>query len=819
MQVNCGDIRFLDSNDTNLSYWIESGCNTSNTLIWVKVPSIPANSQIVIRMTYKGANAGMTTGSSLSNTIPVLALSNNKLWLAANRGIDVDSSNNVTAWADQSGNGNNATQFVGQTYPVYSNNVNNKPSVNFTNDALRVPYSPSLGFSNNTASIFTVMRSPQVQDRNYAYVFTNKETEGISLQNDDNSGNAWLSYNGTNGDNFRNYSGLFNNNLNLFGFTIGNGNISQVLNGSVSNFTYSSHTPILSNGSSPFIIGNHINGYYGFDGDISEFLVFDTRLNASQIAEVQSYLNYKYRMYSTSSLVTYTVGTESSSTGAIINFGANQCTNVNIISATELTCIVPSTTSAGFVNVSLSANGDTYTVNNGYEYVEEVLELNNISPKFGSKNGGTYVTLTGLGFQIPGTLSVTIDSLPCTNVNVLSETQITCQTPASTTLKTADVKVQIDSNQSILNQAFTYTEPVTLENISLYYDANHPSSYNNTNDQVFDLVGNNHGSLGMSLTTEGDEPTFVTNPIKYFDFNTGNRLKTGLQNNFSASFTQEIWIKRSSLLLDTETILTGNNKLQIKDRKFQDLYQSGSTSNTQDSGFYAGTDWQMITRTYNTSTFENKIYINGVLHSTYIAQLDTPSLDYFVLGGENSFNFLGGIASLRVYQTALTPSQITHNFNTEKAKFGYTQTVPEVGLPISISFNNKETNRNQETASLNLSSLEIIDKRESFTNYTITARVTDMTSSNATGAISTIPANKISIEPNYEQLELLMGSGLNTQINNFVRFNSASMPVTIFSSNGPTGGGRFRLNPRINIDIPGFTKAGLYTGTLTVDVL
>jgi len=40
MRSDCGDIRFALANDTLLSYWIESGCNTTTTRIWVKVPNI-----------------------------------------------------------------------------------------------------------------------------------------------------------------------------------------------------------------------------------------------------------------------------------------------------------------------------------------------------------------------------------------------------------------------------------------------------------------------------------------------------------------------------------------------------------------------------------------------------------------------------------------------------------------------------------------------------------------------------------------------------------------------------------------------------------
>src|SRR5690606_17655979 len=42
LQSDCDDLRFVDSNDsTVLNYWIESGCNTTTTQIWVRIPNIP----------------------------------------------------------------------------------------------------------------------------------------------------------------------------------------------------------------------------------------------------------------------------------------------------------------------------------------------------------------------------------------------------------------------------------------------------------------------------------------------------------------------------------------------------------------------------------------------------------------------------------------------------------------------------------------------------------------------------------------------------------------------------------------------------------
>jgi hypothetical protein len=67
MRSDCGDIRFTDSDaQTLLSYWIESGCNSATTKIWVKVPTIPASSTKTIYVYY--GNPSATNQSSGDNT-------------------------------------------------------------------------------------------------------------------------------------------------------------------------------------------------------------------------------------------------------------------------------------------------------------------------------------------------------------------------------------------------------------------------------------------------------------------------------------------------------------------------------------------------------------------------------------------------------------------------------------------------------------------------------------------------------------------------------------------------------------------------------
>ena len=58
MEPDCRDIRFTDSDETTvISYWIESGCDTASTRIWVKVPLIPASSNKTIYLYYGNSSA------------------------------------------------------------------------------------------------------------------------------------------------------------------------------------------------------------------------------------------------------------------------------------------------------------------------------------------------------------------------------------------------------------------------------------------------------------------------------------------------------------------------------------------------------------------------------------------------------------------------------------------------------------------------------------------------------------------------------------------------------------------------------------------
>ncbi len=68
MQSNCDDIRFTGSDGVQYNYWIESGCNTSTTDIWVKVLKLASPGSELFM--YYG-NAGAVIGSDGNETFEV----------------------------------------------------------------------------------------------------------------------------------------------------------------------------------------------------------------------------------------------------------------------------------------------------------------------------------------------------------------------------------------------------------------------------------------------------------------------------------------------------------------------------------------------------------------------------------------------------------------------------------------------------------------------------------------------------------------------------------------------------------------------------
>jgi hypothetical protein len=238
------------------------------------------------------------------------------LWLKADAGVSLFGSF-VTAWADQSENGNNTTDYGGYSPTFVSNVVNGKPVIRFGNagNATVLKTSPtSIGNSGN----FTL----------------------IAVYNYNNSGNVWagliskgdfatvegsqfeLDAQFINGDNgWTNVFGVMdyyggpdwvwcpNETLYANQWIIHEG-ISDVTNGYQyqyinGNETSSAYSVAQINACNIAIgIGNAGSDraplspeFGGFQGDVAEIIIYDRALSIVERQQVEVYLNQKYQIY------------------------------------------------------------------------------------------------------------------------------------------------------------------------------------------------------------------------------------------------------------------------------------------------------------------------------------------------------------------------------------------------------------------------------------------------------------------------------------------------------------------------------------------
>ncbi len=150
-----------------------------------------------------------------------------------------------------------------------------------------------------------------------------------------------------------------------------------------------------------------------------------------------------------------------------VKFDGEICTSLEIVSEKKLTCLTPAH-AAGEVDVVLySATFNPLTLKDGFLYTGEAdvaPTLTSIAPTEGVIAGGDAVALTGTGFETGAT--VQFDGVDATNVVVVSNSSITCDTPAHAA-GVVDVTVE---NANTLNDtlaaSFTYVTLPTIASVN-----------------------------------------------------------------------------------------------------------------------------------------------------------------------------------------------------------------------------------------------------------------------------------------------------------------------------------------------------------------
>lgn len=122
-----------------------------------------------------------------------------------------------------------------------------------------------------------------------------------------------------------------------------------------------------------------------------------------------------------------------------------------LIDDRRLAVVVPAG-DIGPVDVDVTVDGETVTIENGYTY-----EPIYVDPSSGAVSGGTFVTIRGAGTRFEMGDTVSFGRGACTDVDVVSETVLTCRTPASVA-GSVDVTVTDaeDGTELVAEDGFNY---------------------------------------------------------------------------------------------------------------------------------------------------------------------------------------------------------------------------------------------------------------------------------------------------------------------------------------------------------------------------
>jgi hypothetical protein len=227
--------------------------------------------------------------------------------------------------------------------------------------------------------------------------------------------------------------------------------------------------------------------------------------------------------------------------------------------------------------------------------------------------------------------------------------------------------------------------PITTGEVNsgllLYLNAGNTSSYSGSGTTWYDLSGNNnHGTL--SANGSGSLPVFQNGSFYFNGSSSYVSIVSSVIPN-SGSFSVSTWAKmpsgRYAELINTRNASTERGFLltstgsdiraQINNPAGNQFVFSGTHSVIQDN------TWHLITITVDVSTRSMKAYVDNVfISSNTFSDGSLVGQQYFSIGWDYAWNgqpfYLGYVATVSVYNYALSSTEVTANYNATKASFG-----------------------------------------------------------------------------------------------------------------------------------------------------
>jgi hypothetical protein len=230
-------------------------------------------------------------------------------------------------------------------------------------------------------------------------------------------------------------------------------------------------------------------------------------------------------------------------------------------------------------------------------------------------------------------------------------------------------------------QAPPITTGEVTNGLLLYLNAGNTSSYSGTGITWYDLSGNNnHGT--MRANNSGSLPVFQNGSL-YFNGSTSyvSIVSSVIPDN--GSWTLSTWAKVPSggnaEMINTRNASTGTGFLltsRSNGIRLQ-LNAPGERSwEPNSSSTFMDNTWHLITITVDVFNNQMKWYIDNNLANTInVSAGSLTGQGNFVIGWDYAWNsseayFRGNVAAVSVYNSVLSSSEITTNFNAVRTRFG-----------------------------------------------------------------------------------------------------------------------------------------------------
>ena len=233
-------------------------------------------------------------------------------------------------------------------------------------------------------------------------------------------------------------------------------------------------------------------------------------------------------------------------------------------------------------------------------------------------------------------------------------------------------------------QAPPITTGEVTNGLLLYLNAGNNVSYSGNGNTWYDLSGNNnHGTLRAN--NSGSLPLFQNDSFSFNGSSSYVSIESSVIPN-TGSFTVSSWAKmppgRFAEMISTRNpsnrligflLTSGNNNIraQIINPNENHYNIEGAHSTIQDN------TWHLITITFNESTSTMTGFVdNYLVQSRNIVPGSLVGQGYFSIGWDYAWNagglefYLGSVATVSVYNYALSSNEISTNFNAVKTRFG-----------------------------------------------------------------------------------------------------------------------------------------------------